>query len=125
MNLEGCFDADWASNIDDRKSMSGNCVFLGGNLITWSTKKQKVIEIDIHFVCDLVTANKLEVRYIPTELQPTNIFTKALSEPRLQSVRSKLTMEDSMCSLRGGVEGAEPEGSRMRSHTRCAEGHVN
>ena len=43
LNLEGFCDANWASNLDDRKSVSGICVFLGGNLITWSSQKQKVV----------------------------------------------------------------------------------
>ena len=43
MNLEGYSDADWASNLDDRKSVSGICVFVGGNLITWSSRKQEVV----------------------------------------------------------------------------------
>ena len=43
MALEGYADADWASNIDDRKSVSGICMFLGGNLISWSARKQKVV----------------------------------------------------------------------------------
>ena len=40
---EGYFDADWANNLDDRKSVSDVCIFLGGNLITWSSRKQKVV----------------------------------------------------------------------------------
>ena len=34
LNLEGIYDADWASNLNDTKSVSGFCNFLGGNLIT-------------------------------------------------------------------------------------------
>ena len=43
VTLEGYSDSDWATNIDDRKSISGICVFLGGNLITWSSRKQKAV----------------------------------------------------------------------------------
>ena len=39
MNLECFTDADWANNLDDRRSTSGHCVFHEGNLIYWSSKK--------------------------------------------------------------------------------------
>lgn len=42
LSVEGFFDADWAGSQDDRRSTYAYCTYLGGNLVTWRSKKQTV-----------------------------------------------------------------------------------
>ncbi|RVW70809.1 Retrovirus-related Pol polyprotein from transposon TNT 1-94 [Vitis vinifera] len=36
-------DADWAGSVTDRRSTSGYCSFVWGNLVTWRSKKQSMV----------------------------------------------------------------------------------
>ena len=41
--LEAYTDADYAGFLVDRRSTSGYCTFLGGNLVIWRSKKQYMV----------------------------------------------------------------------------------
>ncbi|BBH03130.1 transposable element gene, partial [Prunus dulcis] len=43
LDLEGYTNADYARNITDRHFTSGYFTFVGGNLVTWRSKKQNVV----------------------------------------------------------------------------------
>ena len=45
LEIHGYTDADWAGNPIDRNSTSGYFTFVGGNLVTWKSKKQKVVAL--------------------------------------------------------------------------------
>jgi hypothetical protein len=57
--LLGFADADWANDLDDRKSVTGGALMLGNSLIAWHSKKQNMVststaEAEIHAVLEMV-----------------------------------------------------------------------
>lgn len=44
-NLAAFSDADWAGNVDDRKSTSGGSFYIGNCLVAWHSKKQNCISL--------------------------------------------------------------------------------
>ncbi|GKC32149.1 ribonuclease H-like domain-containing protein [Tanacetum coccineum] len=153
-SLVGYTDADWAGCPSTRRSVSGYCVFLGDNLLSWSAKRQhtlsrssdeaeyqgvanvvaetawlrnllcelqsplstatlvycdnvsavymsvnpvqhqrtKHIEIDIHFIRDMVTAGQVRVLHVPYRFQYADIFTKGLPFALFEEFRSSLSV---------------------------------
>ena len=69
--------------------------------------KTKHIELDVHFIRNLISEHKLEVRHVPTESQPADVLTKPLSLDRFKLLCSKLTMCAPMLGLRGHVEACD------------------
>nr|CAN82452.1 hypothetical protein VITISV_003326 [Vitis vinifera] len=146
-----------------KRSSSGYLVYLGGNLVSWSSTKQKVvscssaefeyrglvfataeivwmqallqelcvpipaipllwydntsayhmaknpvfhartkhIKIDLHFIRDQVMRGKIQLHFVPTEEQPTDLLTKHLTSSRFLSLKSQLCIAPRPFHLRG------------------------
>nr|GEW39860.1 ribonuclease H-like domain-containing protein [Tanacetum cinerariifolium] len=107
-------DVNWAGCPTTRRPTSGYYVFLGNNLLSWSSKRQltlsrssveadyrvvanhqqtKHIEIDIHFVRDLVAAGQVRVFHVSSRYQYADIFTKGLSSSLFEKFRTSLSVQ--------------------------------
>jgi hypothetical protein len=73
----------WCDNMG-AKYLSSNPVFHG---------RMKHIEVDYHFARDQVVKRLLDVRFISTQDQLADDFTKALSQQRLQELRCNLNLD--------------------------------
>ncbi|RVW42748.1 Retrovirus-related Pol polyprotein from transposon RE2 [Vitis vinifera] len=103
LKVAGYTDADWAGNITDRKSTAGYFTFVGGNLVTWRSKKQKVVALSsaeaefrgmVKGICELIWLKKLlaEIGVAPSSemnLFCDNTAAIAISHNPVQHDRTK------------------------------------
>ncbi|GJY96993.1 hypothetical protein Tco_0513903 [Tanacetum coccineum] len=99
-------DADHSGCQDTRRSTSSSAQFLGDRLVSWSSKKQKSttissiehsrskhIDIRYHFIKEQVENGVVELYFVRTEYQLTDIFTKALARERFEFLINRLGMK--------------------------------
>ena len=109
LNIEWYTDADRARNILDIKSTSGYFTFVRGNLVTWRSKKQKVVALSnaeaefrgmVKGLCELLWLRSLliEVGFPPSSVMNLLSFNKAtidISHNPIQHDRTKHVEVDS------------------------------
>ncbi|GKF69040.1 uncharacterized mitochondrial protein-like protein, partial [Tanacetum coccineum] len=84
-----------------------SALFLSQNPI--AHKRAKHINIDYHFIRELVYSGKLTTQFVPTNLQLADIFTKPVPRPLFEELRSKLHVGPPPVRLRGDVSKNIPE----------------
>ncbi|GKA29513.1 ribonuclease H-like domain-containing protein [Tanacetum coccineum] len=67
-----------------------SAVYMSANPI--QHQRMKHIEIDIHFVRDMVTAGQVRVLHVPSHFQYADIFTKGLPSTLFEEFRSSLSV---------------------------------
>ena len=101
--LLGFSDSDFAGDVEDRKSTTGVVYFLGGNMVTWASHKQRIVALsscEAEYVAaaaaacqgvwlSRLIADMLGVKETPVKLLMDNMSAIALSKNPVYHERSK------------------------------------
>lgn len=71
MSIQAYCDADWGADLEDRRSISSYCVFLGPNLVSWSSKKQNTVS---RSTTEAEYRSLAEVTWIQSLLRELRVF---------------------------------------------------
>ncbi|GKC85259.1 ribonuclease H-like domain-containing protein, partial [Tanacetum coccineum] len=74
-------------------------VYLSCNLV--QHQRMKHIEIDIHFVRDLVVVGQVRILHVPSCYQYTDIFTQGLPSTLFEEFRTSLSVRCSLAPTAG------------------------
>ncbi|KAL6336283.1 hypothetical protein AAG906_014452 [Vitis piasezkii] len=89
LSLVGFSDADWGSNPDDRRSVSGHCVFFGNNIVSWHSRKQQTVFFaEVTWIQSLIYELQCKTPRIPV-LWCDNLSTVLLSANPILHARTK------------------------------------
>nr|GEW26869.1 NBS-containing resistance-like protein [Tanacetum cinerariifolium] len=66
-------------------------------------QRTKHIEIDIHFVRDMVTSGQVRVLHVPSRYQYADIFTKGLPSALFEDFRSSLSVRLPLAPTAGSI----------------------
>ncbi|MFS7946899.1 putative RNA-directed DNA polymerase [Helianthus anomalus] len=94
-SVQAYSDSDWVGCPVDRRSTGGFAVYIGSNLVSWLARKQRTVsrsstESEYKALADTVAQGDLSVKFISTNDQIADVFTKPLSSQRFLSLRSNL-----------------------------------
>lgn len=166
MSLSGYSDADFAGDVDTRKSTTGYEFCINNSLVTWSSQRQKMvtlsttdteyvaavtaskeivwlrqlltdlgycpkqptvlfidnqstirlirnpefhkktkhIDVKFHFIREKVENNLIDIKYLPMNEQPSDLFTKSLTKNRFNYLCAKLNIVNAKHANGGSVK---------------------
>ncbi|KAH9667197.1 retrovirus-related pol polyprotein from transposon RE1 [Citrus sinensis] len=96
LDLIAYTDADWTTDPNDRRSISGYCVYLGDNLVAWSSRKQGIVarstveseyramalcSTEITWINSLLGELKMEVENVPIILSDSTSAAAIAANP--------------------------------------------
>lgn len=94
-------DFDWASNLDDQRSITRYTFNIGYGVIAWSNKKQSTIAL---FHREKLQSKEICVEYCKTYDNMTDMFIKPLGHVKSELFKRMLGVQDNPFSIKGELK---------------------